>query len=160
MIDDFLRFVRDCIYQYTGLPVVDTDDHNDRPAYPYFSYKVTSYIPDRHTGIHTQADSGQDVAEGLILQPTLALSFNAYDRTVSKSYDLALQAWEWFKHIGYHELKANNYVVTDVTAIYDRTVALTDTHEYRHGFDVMVRLTHTIERITPNIETWTINKEE
>lgn len=160
MIDDLLKLVRDSIYLHTGLPVVDTDDPFNRPNYPFYSYKVTSYIPERHYGIFTETIAGEDVSENLALQPTLVLSFNAYDKELNIANTKAMTAWEWFKFIGVPTLKQNDFVVTDVTAVYDRTIELGENYEYRYGFDVMLRTLHVISRTAPTIETYEINKGE
>lgn len=160
MIAKLLDLVRKNIYELTGLPVVDTDDPVVRAEYPFFSYKVTTYIPDRHTGIHQNIASEVDITERLLLQPTLALSFNSYDKNLVKAHSNAITAWEWFKHIGKQDLKENGFVVTKVMAVNDRTIELSEEYEYRYGFDVMLRTSHTIDRTVTSIETWEINKEE
>lgn len=163
MIDALLKAIRSGIHEHTGLQVVHTDlpvSAADKLKRPYYSHKVITYIPDRHTGIHIGAPSGEDIAEKLLLQPTLTVSFNSYDKSLVGANTSAIQAWEWFKYIGVPELGAQGYVVVNVTDLYDRTVPLSDTYEYRYGFDVMIRLVHEIDRIETTIETWMINKEE
>lgn len=149
------------MFSYTGIKSVDTDNPNIRPDYPFYSYKITSYNPYAFTGQSKLEEYGDEkYKETLYLQPNVVISFNSYSDTVDEANIEIFKAWEWFKFVGYQDLKNSNIVVINVGSIQDRTIYLEPDYEYRYGFDVELRLTHSIERIIDALKDFEFKKGE
>ena len=149
------------INEYTGLNTVDTDNPHEKPSYPYYSYKITTlYTPDKFIGVSRKVNKDNTIKETRTTQPTMTISFNSYSDNVVEANQAALKAWEWFKFVGYLSLKDKGIIVVDVMAVQDRTVFLSPSYEYRQGFDVVLRATHTIEREIETIEEFEFKERE
>lgn len=159
------------LYGYVGEPVVNLEQVPKKPPYPFIGYKFTSpYIQARGQGnITTTLEPSTDdrfqydVVERLDTQPTMTLSISAYSRDkgddIVIAHEVANKAMEWFKHSGYMYLSDNNIVVVSVEAIGDRTILMGDLYEVRYGFDVILRVTDSIDLRYETIEEFNINKE-
>lgn len=160
MLEGKIRYIRDLIYEDTGLYVVDTDNNHKKPKYPFYSYKITSFILDNNQSgaIHLE-DKEEDIRQSLTLDSKFIISFNAFSDNVAEAYSKALKAWEIFKFRGRDELSKNNIVVVSTSDIQDRTIYIVDKYEYRYGFDIELRLIHKIERELEEIKTHTIEGE-
>jgi len=158
-IQDVRNVIVGGINKHTALETVDTDNPHTRPEYPYYSYKVTSYLPYEFTGQSTIEEVEDKYKETIYLQPQMVISFNSYAADVVVAYETILKAWEWFKYVGYQELKNHNIVVVDVGSIQDRTVFLSPEYQYRQGFDVTLRAVHAIERIVDALKDFEFKKE-
>lgn len=159
-IQDIRQVIVEGIHNYTGLNSVDTDNPHNRPDYPYYSYKITSYNPYSYVGQSSMTDYGDRYKETVHLQPQIVISYNSYSNDVVEASGSIMKAWEWFKFIGYQELKNKNIVVVDVGSIQDRAVFLTPDYEYRQGFDVVLRTVHTIERTVDALKDFEFKESE
>ena len=64
------------------------------------------------------------------------MSFSAYAEDSISAKQLALDASDYFKHIGYENLVREQIIVVECTNISNRDVFVTDYYERREGFDV------------------------
>ena len=158
-IQDVRNVIVEGINKHTAQETVDTDNPHTRPEYPYYSYKVTSYLPYEFIGQTTIEEAEDKYKETMYLQPQIVISFNSYAADVVMAYESILKAWEWFKFVGYQELKNHNIVVVEVGAIQDRTVFLSPDYQYRQGFDVTLRTVHAIERTVDALKDFEFKKE-
>jgi hypothetical protein len=100
-----------------------------------------------------------DIKETAIDQVTATFSFNAYGAKPADAYDLAITAKNYIQHNLYYDLKDIGAVVVSVEAIGDRTVLIDPAYEFRYGFDVIIRMVNSVDRIVSNIEEININLE-
>jgi hypothetical protein len=101
-----------------------------------------------------------DIKETAIDQVTATFSFNAYGAKSSDAYELAMTAKNFIEHNLYFDLKDAGAVVVNVEAIGDRTVLIDPAYEFRYGFDVIIRMVNSAERIISTIEEININLED
>ena len=141
-IQDIINVILYGINSHTSLETVDSDNPHTRPKYPYYSYKITSYLPYGFTGQSTIEEEIDKYRETLYLQPQMVISFNSYADDVVVAYESILKAWEWF-----------------VGSIQDRTVFLSPEYKYRQGFDVTLRTVHAIERTVDALKDFEFKKE-
>lgn len=167
-IKEVTYLIVDKLYQYTERLVVPTDGEGKRPEYPFLSYKVTTlYNPppnqgNHHKGLIESSDNRfeNDILETLEIQFSSTISFNAYSEDIIECQALAKKAYDWFKFVGYRDLKEINVIVIDVDPITDRSLLMVDNYEYRYGFDVRIRAAHFIERRIETIEEYSIRRLE
>jgi hypothetical protein len=101
-----------------------------------------------------------DIKETAIDQVTATFSFNVYGSKPADAYDLAITAKNYIEHNLYYDLKDIGAVVVSVEAIGDRTVLIDPAYEFRYGFDVIVRMVNSADRIASTIEEININLED
>lgn len=160
MLEEKIKYIRQLIYDDTGLFVVDTDNNHKKPKYPFYSYKITSFILDNNqAGAMHLEDKEDDIRQSMVLDSKLIISFNAYSDKVPEAYSKALKAWELFKFRGKEKLRLENIVVVTTGDIQDRTIYIADKYEYRYGFDIELRLIHEIDRTLEEIKTYKIEGE-
>lgn len=150
-----------------GITAVPQDVANNRPPYPYVTYKfIVPYIQQEGTGnLSTTLENSTDdrfeydIVETLDLQPTSTLSINAYAKDHDTAYSTMKRILDWFRHSGYTHLSSNNITVVDVEAVGDRTILITDDYRIRYGFDVILRFADRIELRNETIEDYNIDTE-
>lgn len=159
MIKAKIDHIRNGVYEDTGLFIVDTDNNNRKPKYPFYSYKITTLQLDNNQEGAVHIEFVNDTAnETMQLDSKMILSLNAYSDTADEAYSKALRLWEYFKFRGKLYLYNGNIAVVNISDIQDRTIYIADKFEYRYGFDVNLRVLHDIEREVGVIETYTIDK--
>lgn len=157
MIDKVLDAIQEGIYNDTGLMIVDTDNNEKKPKYPFYSFKILSSPLSPNQVGAMEVKAGEDIIEeSLVMDSNMIISFNAYSDKVRDSHKFVLKAWEWFKFKGYHYLSDRDIVVVNLSNIQDRTITIVDKFEYRQGFDVELRVLHQIDRELETIETYKI----
>ena len=134
------------IYNDTNIRVVKADTTAPAPSLPYGVYKVTSpYI--KEAGMANEMY--EDNLDGLTMvreeSYKSTLSMNIYAKTDEEAVELASIIRNWFTFQGEQTISDLGIAVTMVGNIENRTTFLVDSYEYKHGFDIQLRL--------PNIQT-------
>lgn len=130
--------------QHLGKPVVPNNETENRPAYPYVDYSITTVTNDAGEGNYS-FKNGEDKVE---LQKKLSLSINTYSRDEVESYNLCKQAWNFFKHI----VSMDDLTVVDLKEIMNRSILEVDKYEFRYGFDLFIRFDDSIVNKTEGID--------
>lgn len=149
------------IYKNTGIRVIQANQNAPKPPLPYGVYNITSpYIK----GVGMEDLSTYEDETGLYQrrfeQYLVTLSFNLYAPTNETAIDLALQVRKWFLFFGQAFIEGQNIAVASVGNVENRTTFLVDSYEYKHGFDVQLRLTDEMIRQVDWIEFVEIEMEE
>jgi hypothetical protein len=148
------------LYAKTAKPVIQMEQTATKPAYPFIGYKII-VSDNREPGMsvmeRVMVDSTDplfdyDIKETAIDQVTATFSFNAYGAKPTDAYDLAITAKNFIEHNMYYDLKDIGAVVVSVEAVGDRTVLIETSYEFRYGFDVIIRMVNSVDRIIANIE--------
>lgn len=153
------------LYAKTAKPVIQMEQTATKPAYPFIGYKIIvsdnreagQSIMERVAVTSTDPLFNYDIKETAIDQVTATFSFNAYGAKPADAYDLAITAKNYIEHNMYYDLKDIGAVVVSVEAIGDRTVLIDPAYEFRHGFDVIIRMVNSVDRIMNTIEEANFN---
>ncbi|MGP1567977.1 MAG: phage neck terminator protein [Peptoanaerobacter stomatis] len=162
------------LHKHTKRPVVMIRQTADKPLtkdkkevdYPFIGYNfLGTLIKDKEMGVYEDVviesnnpNFEKDIQENLHLQSQFTISFSVYSKDTMEAKQLALDVWEYFKHIGYYDLQKENIVVIECMNIQNRDIFEVDEYERREGFDVRFRIAHKIQRRLETIEKYTINK--
>ncbi|MCL2188430.1 MAG: hypothetical protein FWC16_00775 [Defluviitaleaceae bacterium] len=147
---------------HMGIPVVPTDTAGRKPNYPYLSYKIiTPQENTRHSLVDvpipsTNPNFTEDVMVVRKEQQHFTLSVNAYSMDEDESRDKAIDAADWFRHVGYHYLAGKNIIPINVGNITDRTTQIVDDYERRYGFDVRIRAARSVAKRIEGVESYTL----
>lgn len=149
------------IYKDTGIRVIQANQNAPKPSLPYGVYNITSpYIKGvGREDINTYEDE-TGLYQKRVEQYLVTLSFNLYAPTNDSTIDLALQVRKWFLFLGQEFIQDQNIVVANVGNVENRTTFLVDSYEYKHGFDVQLRMTSEMIRQLDWIEFVEIEMEE
>ncbi|KOP82006.1 hypothetical protein AMS60_05615 [Bacillus sp. FJAT-21945] len=136
------------LYKDTNIRVVQANQTAPKPASPYGVYNITSpYIKGvGHENITYYDDNGE-LYQKHTEQYRVTLSFNLYAATNETTIDLAMRVRLWFLFFAQEFIEEQNITVIEVGNIENRTTFLVDSYEYKHGFDVQVRLTDEQSRV-------------
>ena len=156
------------LYAKTAKPVIQMEQTSTKPPYPFIGYKIIvsgNREPGQSIMERVAIDSidplfDYDIKETAIDQVTATFSFNAYGAKPADAYDLAITAKNYIEHNMYYDLKDIGAVVVSVEAIGDRTVLIDPAYEFRYGFDVIIRMVNSVDRIVSNIQEININLED
>lgn len=156
------------LYAKTAKPVIQMEQTATKPDYPFIGYKIIASdnrepgmsIMERIGVVSTDPLFDYDIKETAIDQVTATFSFNAYGEKSSDAYELAMTAKNYIEHNMYCDLKDIGAVVASVEAVGDRTVLIETSYEFRYGFDVIIRMVNSTERIVSTIEEININLED
>ena len=148
------------LYAKTAKPVIQMEQTATKPPYPFIGYKIIvsdNREPGQSIMERVAVDSidplfDYDIKETAIDQVTATFSFNAYGAKSSDAYELAMTAKNYIEHNMYYDLKDAGAVVVSVEAIGDRTVLIDPAYEFRYGFDVIIRMVNSVDRIVATIE--------
>ncbi|EJU22972.1 hypothetical protein HMPREF1143_0499 [Peptoanaerobacter stomatis] len=160
------------LHEHIKRPVVmlrqisDKPLKNDKIDYPFVGYNfISSYIKEKGQGVYKQFETSssdtrfeKDIIDNLNLQAQFTMSFSAYADDSISAKQLALDALEYFRHIGYRQLLQENIVVIECMNISNRDIFEIDYYERREGFDVRFRTTHDIKTRIETIETYKVNR--
>jgi hypothetical protein len=129
------------LYQDTGIRVIQANQTASQPPLPYGVYNITSpYIK----GVGREDVSTFEDETGLYLKRTeqykVTISFNLYAKDNETTIDLASQVRKWFLFMGEEFIQEQNIAIVEVGNTENRTTFLVDSYEYKHGFDVQLRL--------------------
>lgn len=153
MIIDVIKAMIARIKQDTGIMIIKGNTTYKPPPLPYAVYNITSpYIKERGRGSVTQYSDDTGSYEKRSEQYRMTISFNAYAEDNETTMELAFKLHQWFLFLGQTFLSDNNLAVYQVGNIEDRTTFLVDSYEYKHGFDVQLRLTDEQIRAIETIE--------
>lgn len=165
-IHDIKRTIIKGLYDEFGVKAIDADMLlNRRPNYPFVTIKVLSFDVTGEAGnykaefLDSLSDKFKyDLSESLEFEPTVTLSVQAVGNDEFEVRDIADKLYSYFKFVGKPALDGINAVVVDAGGIQNRSVALMGDKviEYVYGLDVRLRYLNTIERRSPDIESWNI----
>jgi len=156
-----IEAIRKQIIQDTGLLVIPANTGKAVPSLPYAVMNVTSpYIAERgHPNETTYEDES-----GLYLkydeQYRSTLSFTIFAADNQTTMDKAKAIRHWFLFFGQEFIQEQNVAVVNVGNTEDRTTFLVDSYEYKHGFDVQLRLSDELIKQIDWIETVELEMEE
>ncbi|WP_446662953.1 phage neck terminator protein [Geobacillus sp. CCR] len=147
-------------YRDTGLRIVQVNTTAPVPPLPYATYNITApYTKDRG---RPNVES-EERADGLYLRQEdsflVTLSFNVYTDKTETAIDQVNKLRRWFLFLGQTFLQDNGVAVVNVGNVENRTTFLIDSYEYKHGFDVQLRMTEIVETPTEWLETITFKGE-
>ena len=119
-------------------PVIMSNLVKPAPKYPYLSYTVTSPV--------ISDAKGYSIAEdGTRFKPMVQVwSFTAQSSDDVETFNVAMNAYNYFALSGTVYLNDNRIVVQRVGNITNRDNLLTIEYEYRRGFDVEFLLMHEV----------------
>lgn len=148
------------LYDYTGDLVVSADRKQKKPPYPFISLKfqnVLTNVPDYPS--ETIFPDGEELKVTQVMNPNMTLSITCIGEYEQDAIDLALHAYGWFKTAGYYELEQQNVVVASLEPITNRNIVLGEVeYEYRHGFDVRLRVNGELTYAVNSIDRVEVNK--
>ena len=160
------------LHEHIQRPVVMMRQTSDKPLkddkidYPFIGYNlIMPFKNEKGQGVYsnyevdsTNPDFKKDIIKNLNLQVQFTISFSAYSEDSISAKQLALDAFDYFKHIGYENLVREQIIVVECTNISNRDVFDTDYYERREGFDVRFRTTHDIKARLETIEKYKIKR--
>nr|DAP27561.1 MAG TPA: tail completion protein [Caudoviricetes sp.] len=143
-----------------GVPVIQSNQTEDRPPYPFVAYTIiSSNTPERGTGNFSQeiipSSSGQfknDIKETLQEQPQFLISFTTYAENDLDAAELARKVYDLLKFQLYYFLRSIDVTVIEIKNFGNRSVLEVDEYERRCGFDVRFRTSYKIERTVETVE--------
>jgi hypothetical protein len=143
-------------YQDTGLRIIQANTTAPKPPLPYAVYNITApYVKDRGQPNITTRDAGEELYLQYEEQYLVTISFNIYADKNETTIDWAMKLRQWFLFFGQDFLQENGIAVVNVGNIENRTTFLVDSYEYKHGFDMQLRMTQTAEMPTEWFNTVT-----
>jgi hypothetical protein len=129
-----------------GITVIQANQKGEIPPLPYAVYNITApYVKDRGQPNITPRDTGDDLYLQYEEQYLVTISFNIFADKNESTIDWAMKLRQWFLFFGQDFLQENGIAVVNVGNIENRTTFLVDSYEYKHGFDVQLRMTQNIE---------------
>ena len=136
-------------YQDTGLRIIQANTTAPKPPLPYAVYNITApYVKDRGQPNMTPQERDGELYLNYDEQYLTTISFNVYADKNETTIDNAIKLRQWFLFVGQQYLQDNGIAVVNVGNIENRTTFLVDSYEYKHGFDVQLRMTQTAEMPT------------
>lgn len=143
-----------------GITVIQANQTAPKPPLPYAVYNITApYVKDRGQPNVTARDAGEELYLQYEEQYLVTISFNIFADKNETTIDLAMKLHQWFLFFGQVFLQDNGIAVVNVGNIENRTTFLVDSYEYKHGFDVQLRMTQTAEMPTEWFNTVTFKGE-
>ena len=149
------------LYKDTKIRVIKADTTAPIPSLPFGVYKVTSpYI--KEAGMPNETYVNNEGSLSMIREESYktSLSMNLYGKTDEEAMEKASIIRNWFTFHGEQFIQEQNAAVTRVGNIENRTSLLSDSaqgaktgFEYRHGFDIQLRLSNTQIKVTDHFDT-------
>ncbi|QXJ39587.1 hypothetical protein BV455_02953 [Parageobacillus caldoxylosilyticus] len=147
-------------YQDTGLRIIQANTTAPTPPLPYAVYNITSpYIKEAGQPNIATREEGEELYLQYEEQYLTTISFNVYADKNESTIDWAMKLHQWFLFFGQDFLQENGIAVVNVGNIENRTTFLVDSYEYKHGFDVQLRMAQTAEMPTEWFNTVTFKGE-
>lgn len=124
----------------TGCETVENDYSGQQPAYPFFSYKITTpYIQ------VVQQMNSNEMFE-------LTVSVNAHTASSIQSLQLATTLVKQLKTEQVRRaFRAQSIVIVDVDAVTNRSIFQIDDYERIVGFDLHLRVVDDFQEVTPQV---------
>ena len=122
-----------------GCIAVEANQAQTKPPYPYVTvlFNGPFQAGQTHTGKIYIGDNGDDdIDYRRTKEEFFMLSITAVSDSSITSQDNAVKCAEWFKWIGYDDLKEAGITVSGVEAMTNRDTLIVDDFERRIGFDV------------------------
>ncbi|WP_117017527.1 phage neck terminator protein [Aeribacillus pallidus] len=136
-----------------GMEIIPANTTKPKPPLPYATYNIIApYIPERGKGNLSVYQDGDSTFLKRDEQYKITVSFNVYSKENESTIDWAIKLRQWFLFWGLDFIQEQNVAVVNVGNIENRTVFLIDSYEYKHGFDVQLRLTNEQIRTVEAIE--------
>jgi hypothetical protein len=152
MIDKIKSIIVQAI-EDVGFEIIPANTTKPKPPIPYATYNIIApYIQERGKGNIFVYSDGENTYQKRQEQYKITVSFNVYSDTNESAIDLAMKLRQWFLFLGSDFIQEQNVAVVNVGNIENRTVFLIDSYEYKHGFDVQLRLTNEQIRTVETIE--------
>jgi len=129
------------IYKDTNIKLILANQDASRHDLPFATYNITSpYIKDVGYANITYEDTGDKLIKKRDEQYKITISFIIHAGSEETAIDLANKVRQWFLFYGEDYIRDLNIAVVSVGNVENRTTFMVDTYEYRHGFDVQLRL--------------------
>lgn len=126
-----------------GFEIIPANTTKPKPPLPYATYNIIApYVKEVGIGNISVYSDGGNTFQKQHEQYKITISFNVYSDTNESTIELATKLRQWFLFLGSDFIKEQNVAVVNVGNIENRTVFLVDSYEYKHGFDVQLRLTN------------------
>jgi hypothetical protein len=136
-----------------GMEIIPANTTKPKPPLPYATYNIIApYIKERGKGNLSVYQDGDSTFLKRDEQYKITVSFNVYSEENESTIDWAIKLRQWFLFLGSDFIQEQNIAVVNVGNIENRTVFLIDSYEYKHGFDVQLRLTNEQIRTVEAIE--------
>lgn len=143
-----------------GVPVIQSNQTEDRPPYPFVTYTIiSSNTSEKGTGNYLQevissssTPFKNDIRETLELQPQFFISFTAYAEKDFEAENTARKLYDFLKFQLYYFLRSIDVTVIEIKNFGNRSVLEVDEYERRCGFDVRFRTSYKIERTVETVE--------
>lgn len=153
------------LYAHTSKPIIQGNQNQDKPAYPFLAYNITSpYIKGLGQSVKEveviEIEEVDNIRETNTDQSQFVISFTAYDKDMMVAVDLAILARNYFLSQGNIDLPKIDVAIIEVGNIESRDTLIVDDYERRQGFDVRFRLVHKSTYTYETIEQVNINYEE
>ena len=155
------------LHNYVQKPIVMFNHNAPKPHYPYITYNFA--LPYNQNGENSVCKSKLaesedpsfefDILETRTKHVLITMSIDSYSMNALEAHNLAKKAYDWFRHVGYTNLKNLNLVVQSIEGFAERDTLIVGDYERRVGFDIILRTTDTIERRIETIEEYKIEEE-
>jgi hypothetical protein len=130
------------LYKDAGIRMIQANQTAPKPPLPYGVYNITSpYIKGAGREDISYFEDGAGFFQKRTEFYRVTLSFNLYADANETAIDLAIKVRQWFLFFGEDFIRNRNIALYEVSNIENRTAFLVDSYEYKHGFDVQLRLT-------------------
>ena len=141
--------------EYMGIPVIQSEDSGEQPAYPFMTFSVNSpYLPLAHNSKEEIEEDGKSITrETEHFEQVYSFTVIGEDEDVVQ--DNLVKAIQFFKVFGIQILKDNGIAIVEVYNAQKRDTFLTIDYERRAGFDVRIRVAHNLDfenEIIENVE--------
>lgn len=129
-----------------GITVIQANQTGPKPPLPYVVYNITApYVKEAGQPNMKPQERDGELYLTYEEQYLTTISFNIYADKNETTIDWAMKLRQWFLFLGQDYLQENGIAVVNVGNIENRTTFLVDSYEYKHGFDVQLRMTQTAE---------------
>jgi hypothetical protein len=138
------------IKTFCNVPIIEADGNGPKPDGSHATYKFTNaYGKDNGRASEVYSNNSMIRTESF----KVTISFNAFDLDDDVSRELAQKIYDWFEFYGSDDLTANNIAVVELTNINNRDAFVVENYERRNGFDVIIRVSRELTRISSEIES-------
>ena len=122
-----------------GCIAVEANQAQPKPPYPFVTvlFNGPFQAGQTHTGKIYIEDNGEaDIDYRRTKEEILVLSVTSVGESSTDAMENAMKCAEWFKWIGYDDLKEAGITVAGIEAMTNRDTLIVDDFERRIGFDV------------------------
>ena len=138
------------------IPVIQSEDTGEQPAYPFMTFSLNSpYLPLGHNSSEEIEEEDKLITREIEHFEQI-YSFTVVGEDEDEVQDNLMKAIQFFKVFGVQKLKDYNIVIVEVYNAQKRDNFLTIDYERRAGFDVKIRVAHSLDKENEVIEEITI----